>query len=78
MIKQRIIEFKDCNGNSYYRCQSKDWFFWWYYRHPPPFPFPCVSGAIREFDSTVNANNFLLGARCDVRQKVGVIKQKTR
>ena len=75
MIKQRVVEFKDENGSNYFRCQHKGWFFWWYYRKTVS-PFVHMPRVIREFDSIGNANNFLLGARCDVRQKVGVIKQK--
>ena len=75
MIKQRIIEFKDDNGGSHYRCQNKGWFFWSYYRHPSPYPMACVSGAIREFDTMIKANAYLKEARGWSRRRVAVIKE---
>ncbi len=31
MIKQRLIVYKDGNGDSWYKCQYKWWKFWFYY-----------------------------------------------
>lgn len=75
MIKQRIVEFKDDNGDSHFKCQHKGWFFWWYYRHPSPYPAACISGSIREYDTIIQANAYLKVARGQRRRKSSVIKE---
>ncbi len=32
MVRHRILEFVDDNGDAHYRCQWKGWFFWHYYK----------------------------------------------
>jgi hypothetical protein len=76
MIRRRIVEFKDDNGNSHFRCQYKGWFFWWYYRKRLVL-FPSYTHwPIIEFETEEEALAYLKEARGTVRRRVGLcVKQ---
>ncbi len=52
MVKHRILEYVDDNGDVHYKCQWKGWIFWHYYKrgnlhYSAPEEFDSIFGIVK-------------------------------
>lgn len=69
MIKQRIVSYKDDNGNNHFKCQWKGWYFWHFYKSYYYHGFGFIETFATEFD----AKKHLEKRRSEERNFIGYI-----